>query len=81
MLRENKETIIMEAFTYDEQQLVTIFNTGARRGTISALEKMSAELDSDETELRDMTASALTKLRAMTDADYETLDLVPEFDA
>lgn len=81
MLRENKETNIMEAFTYDEQQLVTIFNTGARRGTISALEKMSAELDSDETELRDMTASALTKLRAMTDADYETLDLVPEFDA
>ena len=71
----------MEVFTYDEQQLVTIFNTGAREGTISALEKMSTELEADEADLREMTASALTKLRAMTDAEYEALDLTPEFDA
>lgn len=71
----------MHTITYDEQQLITIFNSGSRNGTISALEKMSAELEPDESDLRDMTASALTKLRAMTDADYESLDLMPEFDA
>ena len=71
----------MQTITYDEQQLITIFNTGSREGTISALEKMSAELEPDESELRDMTASALAKLRAMSDADYEALDLMPDFDA
>jgi len=64
--------------TYDEQQLIAIFNAGTRKGTITALEKMSTELDSDETELRNMTASALEKLRTMSDADYETLDLMPD---
>jgi hypothetical protein len=64
--------------TYDEQQLIAIFNAGTRKGTITALEKMSTELDSDETELRNMTASALEKLRIMSDADYETLDLMPD---
>lgn len=71
----------MQTITYDEQQLITIFNTGSREGTISALERMSAELEPDETELRDMTVSALAKLRAMSDADYEALDLMPDFDA
>lgn len=71
----------MHTITYDEQQLITIFNSGSRNGTISALEKMSAELEPDESDLRDMTVSALTKLRTMTDADYESLDLMPEFDA
>ena len=70
----------MQTVTYDEQQLITIFNTGSREGTISALERMSAELEPDETELQDMTVSALAKLRAMSDADYEELDLIPDFD-
>ena len=69
----------MEAFTFDEQQLVAIFNTNTREGTISALEKMSAQLEADETDLREMTASALTKLRAMTDAEFDALDLLPDF--
>ena len=70
----------MEVFSFDEQQLVTIFNTGTREGTISALEKMNEDLESDEDELRDMTASAITKLRAMSDAAYKALDLIPDFD-
>ena len=70
----------MEVFTFDEQQLVTIFNTGTREGAISALEKMSVDLEPEEAELRDMTASAITKLRAMSDADFEALDLIPDFD-
>ena len=70
----------MQTITYDEQQLITIFNTGTRKGTISALQKMSVELEPDEAELRELTLSSLTKLRAMSDADYEALDLVPDFD-
>ena len=65
--------------TIDEQQLMAIFNAGTREGTIAALEKMRAELEPDEAEMRELTASALKKLRSMTDAEFETLDLVPDF--
>ena len=64
--------------TFDEQQLMAIFNTGTREGTIAALEKMSTELELDESELRELTTSAVGKLRAMTDAEFDELDLVPD---
>lgn len=67
--------------TYDEQQLIAIFNAGTRDKTIAALEEMSTELEPDETELRDMTASVLTKLRDISDTIFEALDLTLEFDA
>ena len=69
----------MDVFTFDEQQLVAIFNNDTREGTISALEKMGAQLEEDEVDLRKMTASALGKLRAMTDAEFAALDLMPDF--
>ena len=64
--------------TFDEQQLTAIFNSGTREATIAALEKMSTELEPDETELRELTTSAVGKLRAMTDAEFDELDLVPD---
>lgn len=66
--------------TYEEQQLMSIYNTGTRMGLLEALSKMRTYLDKDETELRDLTDSAIEKLRHMTDAEYEALDLVPDFD-
>ena len=66
--------------TFDEQQLTAIFNSGTREGTITALEKMSTELESDETELQKLTASAIGKLRDMSDAEYDALDLMPDFE-
>jgi len=66
--------------TFDEQQLLAIFNAGTREGTIVALEKMRTELEPDETELRELTVSALEKLRTMTAAEFEALDIVPVFD-
>lgn len=66
--------------TFDEQQLMAIFNTGTREGTITALEKMSTELEPDETELRELTVTVLRKLRAMTDDDFGGLDLTPDFE-
>lgn len=66
--------------TYEEQQLMSIYNTGTRLGLIQALSEMSVYLDKDEQELRDLTDSAIAKLNRMTDAEYEALDLMPDFD-
>lgn len=65
--------------TYEEQQLMSIYNTGTRMGLLEALANMRTYLDKDETELRDLTDSAIEKLRHMTDAEYEALDLMPDF--
>ena len=37
-------------------------------------------LEPDETELLALTDSTLAKLRAMTDADFDALELYPDFD-
>lgn len=66
--------------TFEEQQLMAIFNTGTREGTIAALEKMSTELEPDETELRELTTAAVGKLRSMTDAYFLALDFGSMFE-
>jgi hypothetical protein len=41
---------------------------------------MRSELLPEETELRELTDSALTKFCAMTDEDFGVLELYPHFD-
>ena len=65
--------------TYEEQQLMSIYNIGTRLGLMQALSEMRTYLGKDEQELRDLTDSAINKLRHMTDAEYEALDLMPDF--
>ena len=65
--------------TYEEQQLMSIYNTCTRLGLMQALSEMRTYLDKDEQELRDLTDSAIEKPRHMTDAVYEALDLMPDF--
>lgn len=67
-------------FTNDELNLMCIYDTGTRTGLIEALSTMREQLEEDETELMQMTDSALKKLNAMSDADYEALELFPDFD-
>ena len=67
-------------FTNDELNLMCIYDTGSRAGLIEALRDMREQLEDDETELMQMTDSALRKLNAMSDADYEALELYPDFD-
>ena len=67
-------------FTNDELNLLCIYDTGTRTGLIEALTTMREQLEEDETELIQMTDSAIRKLNAMSDADYETLELFPDFD-
>ena len=68
----------MGNFTFDEINLMCIYNTGTRKGLMDALKEMREYLEPDETELRTITDSALEKLSAMTDADYAALELYPE---
>ena len=70
----------MGNFTFEEMNLMCIYNTGSRTGLMEALTEMRGELSPEETELRDLTDSALTKLCAMTDEDFDQLELYPDFD-
>ena len=70
----------MMDFTNDEMNLMCIYDTGNRTGLINALSEMRKELDADEVTLRDLTDSVLNKLSAMSDEDYEKLELYPDFD-
>ena len=68
-------------FTNDEINLMCIYNTGTREGLIAELTQTRGYLGAEETELLALTDSALGKLRGMSDEEYATLDLFPDFDA
>ena len=63
--------------TFEERQLMSLYNTGTRTGLIA---EMRGYLAADETELRELTDSAIAKLRRMSDAEYDALDLFPDFE-
>ena len=65
----------MGNFTFEEMNLMCIYNTGSRTGLMEALTEMRGELSPEETELRELTDSALTKLCAMTDEKFAELEL------
>lgn len=67
--------------TFEEQQLMSIYNPGTRMGLMKALSEMRIYLDKDEQELKDLTDSAIAKLNTMTDAEFAELDLIPDFDS
>ena len=69
----------MGTFTFEETNLLCIYNTGSRTGLIEALMEMRGELLPEETELRELTDSALSKLQAMTDKEFAQLELYPDF--
>ena len=70
----------MMIFNNDEMNLMCIYATGSRIGLMNALFEMRKELSEDEVELRELTDSTLNKLSAMSDEDYEKLELYPDFD-
>ena len=71
----------MENFTFDETNLLCIYNgTGTRAGVIATLTEMRGYLEPDEDELRALTDSALSKLERMSDADFDALELFPDFE-
>ena len=70
----------MNALTFEETNLLCIYNPGSRLGAIEALTEMRGYLEQDENELLALTDSTIVKLRAMTDAEFSTLDLYLDFD-
>ena len=68
-------------FTYEEQQLMSIYNPGTRLGMIQSLVEMRIYLDKDEQELRNLTDRVIAKLSTISDAEFEALDLAPDFDS
>lgn len=66
-------------FTYEEQQLMAIYNPGTRMGMIQALTEMRTYLDEGEWELKELTDSTIAKLNAITDDAFDKLDLIPDF--
>lgn len=70
----------MMNLTNDEMNLMCIYDTGDRKGLIAALSEMRKELGADEADLRELTDSTIAKLSAMSDEDYEKLELYPDFD-
>jgi hypothetical protein len=66
-------------FTNDEMNLMCIYPTGSRSGLIAALEKMRSYLQADDTDLRALADGTLAKLNRLSDAEFETLELFPDF--
>ena len=66
--------------TYDEMQLIALYNRGSRTTTIRELKKMRRYLDADETELIMLSKNAIEKLNSISDTDYDALDLIPDLD-
>ena len=71
----------MPTITYEEQQLMALYNSaGTRTGLIAALREMREYLGPEDADLRTLTDSAIGKLEAMSDEEYSALDLKPDFD-
>ena len=71
----------MTTITYEEQQLMALYNSaGTRSGLIAAQWEMREYLGPEDADLRTLTDSAIGKLEAMSDEEYAALDLTPDFD-
>lgn len=70
----------MGNFTFEEVNLMCIYNTGTKEGLMDALKEMRSYLEPDEAELLALTDSTLEKLSPMNEAEFEALELYPDFD-
>ena len=66
-------------FSYEEINLMALYNTGSRERLIEVLTEMKTYLTLSETELRDLTNGTLDKLIGMTDSEFAALELYPDF--
>ena len=72
----------MSRFTVEETNLMCIYNIGSRTDLLSELSAMQKHLESDETELLDLTKSVIEKLNVMNDTEFESIsvELIPDFE-
>lgn len=69
-------------FTIEEINLMCIYETGTRSGLVASLIDLLRYLQADEAELRTLTESVISRLNAMTDAEYAQLmpSLIPDYE-
>ena len=68
-------------FTNDEMNLMCIYSAEDKRAELmEKLTEMKRHLESDEAELLTLTDSTLEKLAELSDAEFEALELIPDFD-
>lgn len=67
-------------FTNDEINMMCIYNGGSREKTIAELAAMRKYLEPEEAELRELTDTVIQKLTQLNDAEFDRLDLFPDFD-
>ena len=67
--------------TFEEQQLMSIYNPGSRMGLMKALSEMRIYLDKDEQELKDLTDRRVIDFSSffcytdfVTEGDYAVLE-------
>ena len=66
------------SLTMEERCLLAVYGEDDRTALAAALRASLADLE--EPEMRALSESASAKLDAMTDAEFQALDLVPELD-
>ena len=69
----------MNELTFEERNLVCIYNeSGTRAAVIAALSEVRGYLD--DADMLALTDSAIRKLEAMSDTEYDALDLFPDYE-
>lgn len=61
--------------TYEESNLIAIYKKDTRRDTIREIAEMTTFLSPDEGELMALSEKATKKLKAMTDEEFDNLEL------
>ena len=69
----------MAPFTFEETNLLCIYMSPSKQKVLQDLTQMYENLDEDEVELLELTDSVITKLERLSDEEFTTLKLFPEF--
>ncbi len=64
--------------SFDEYRLMSLYNPSNCAGLIETLQEVRGYLTDEDEEVIEVMDSCLRKLRSMTDAEYDELDLFPD---
>ena len=71
---------MFDTITYEEQQLMALYNSGGTRtALIAELAEVRGYLESEDSDMLELIDSTLAKLNAMTDAEFAALELFPDY--
>ena len=68
----------MTQFSREERFFMMLYNPGTRTSLIEELQEMRSQLTPGERRLRKLTDRTLEKLTAISDGDFDALELYPE---